>query len=248
MGGASACPVIAIDGPGAVGKGMVCAMLHRWLGWQVLDSGLLYRAAALAVQDAGLVAATAPPRQVLAAVTAMDCSLKVGGDGAVMLLFAGRDRTGEARAEQVASAASRLATIPELRAILLPRQRSYRRPPGLIADGRDMGTVVFPEAALKIFMGADPRVRTERRYNQLKNMGIGVSMGNLDKDIRDRDSCDSGRFTAPLRIADEALFIDTTTMDKLQVLQRVAEAVAPVAAKQPPQHDLLQKFAGVGQP
>lgn len=226
MPGADAVPVITVDGPVGAGKGTVCAMLHRWLGWQVLDSGLLYRAAAMVALDAGLEVAEASEEALVEAVSGMDCRLETAADGAALLWLDGRERTAAARSEPVAAAASAIARIARLRALLLPYQRRCAVPPGLIADGRDMGTVVFPQASLKIFLRADPSVRTERRHKQLKDMGIAVSIEGVGEGVYARDRSDSERSVSPLAVAADAHVIDTTSMDETRVMRAVAGVVS----------------------
>ena len=223
-------PVIAVDGPASAGKGTVCAMLHRWLGWQVLDSGLLYRAAALTALDAGLDAGldvdAAAEEALMEAVAGMDCRLETAADGTVLLWLAGREQTAAARSERAAAVASAVARIASLRKLLLPYQRRCAAPPGLIADGRDMGTVVFPQASLKIFLQADSSVRTERRHKQLKDMGIAVSIQGVSEGVHTRDRSDSERSASPLAVAADAHVIDTTSMDEARVMRAVTGVVS----------------------
>ena len=190
----------------------------------MLDSGLLYRGAALAVCAAGLETGTARESELRQAVAAMNFRVE-SASGSTRLLLDGRECTSEARSEEMAGIASKLAAIGEIRALLLPYQRGCVQPPGLVADGRDMGTVVFPGAEVKIFLQASTEVRAARRHKQLKNMGIAANIHQLDEVIRNRDSNDSSRAVAPMAIAPDAIVIDTTDMDKGQVALAVAQVV-----------------------
>jgi cytidylate kinase len=198
-------PVVAIDGPAASGKGTVALGVAAALGWHYLDSGSLYRLVALTASRAGVPASEEARLAVLAR------SLDVAFDGDRIRLE-GRDVTEELRAEPVSTGASRVAVLPAVRSALLSRQRAFRRPPGLVADGRDMGTVVFPDAILKIYLMASAEARAGRRYKQLIEKGNSVTLEGLLFDIRERDARDSARAAAPLRAAADALILDTTDM------------------------------------
>ena len=217
-GAAEEAPVITIDGPSASGKGTVAALLAERLGWHLLDSGALYR----------IVAAVALRRKVPLddeeALAAMAGGLAMEfADGRVMV--DGLDLTEEIRTEQVSRAASEVAALGAVRSAILAAQRAMRRPPGLVADGRDMGTVVFPDAPLKIYLDASTRVRAERRYNQLKNNGLSVNFRALLANLEERDARDKGRAVSPLLPAADALVIDSTDLTIEAVLERVlAEA------------------------
>jgi cytidylate kinase len=209
-------PVIAIDGPSASGKGTVAQQVARALGFHHLDSGALYRVVALAAATASASFDSA------SAVAAIARNMNViFSDGAIAL--AGRDVTDEIRREEVGAAASRVAAVPEVRRALLERQRAFRAPPGLVAEGRDMGSVVFPDARVKVFLTATPEERARRRYKQLMEKGLSANMALLLQDIRERDARDSARAVAPLQKCAEAIEIDTTAMT-------VAEAVSVILA------------------
>jgi cytidylate kinase len=198
-------PVIAVDGPAASGKGTVAAGVASALGFHLLDSGSLYRLVAMKALD------TATPVHAEPALAAIAAGLEVAfRDGGVWL--EGRDVTVAIRAEAVGAAASRVAVYPAVRTALLARQRSLRQPPGLVADGRDMGTVVFPDALVKVYVTASPEERAFRRHKQLIEKGISSTLDSLLRDIRERDARDAGRAAAPLRPAPDAAILDTTGM------------------------------------
>jgi cytidylate kinase len=197
--------VVAIDGPAASGKGTVALGVARALGFGYLDSGSLYRLVALQALNRGVPVDAGPGLADLAR------GLDVVFDGSRIRL-AGEDVTDEIRQERVSAAASRVAVHPEVRAALLARQRAFRRPPGLVAEGRDMGTVVFPDAPVKVFVTASADERARRRHKQLIGKGISVSIEGLLRDIRERDERDAGRATAPLMPAADAVILDTTDM------------------------------------
>jgi cytidylate kinase len=198
-------PVIAVDGPAASGKGTIAAGVARALGFHLLDSGCLYRLVALKAIEAGIgVDASAP---LAAAAGSLDVAFD---DGRVRL--DGRDVTDRIRDEDVGTAASRVAVHGAVRTALLERQRAFRRSPGLVADGRDMGTVVFPDARLKVFLTASPEERARRRHKQLIENGISSTIESLLRDIRERDARDAERAVAPLAAAADAVILDTTGM------------------------------------
>ena len=214
-------PVIAIDGPSGSGKGTVARAIADALGWHLLDSGALYRLAALAAQRAGVALDDA---QGLARVAGgLDVKFQAAADGSERIELAGEDVTAAIRSEACAAAASQVAVVPELRSALVALQRSFQRPPGLVADGRDMGSVIFPEAGLKIFLTASAEERARRRHKQLKAQGMNVSLAALSADISQRDQRDASRRVAPLRPTADAVLIDSTG-------RSVAEVVADILA------------------
>jgi cytidylate kinase len=208
--------VIAIDGPSASGKGTVAQAVAGALGFQYLNSGALYRTVAHAALESG---ADLEKESVLSNI-ALNIKDKLSSSSVEP---EARDVSDAIRSEAVGTAASRIAALPAVRKALLEYQRAFRRPPGLVADGRDMGTVVFPDAVLKIYLTATPEERAARRYKQLMVKGMGASMATLLQDIRDRDARDKTRFAAPLRKAADAVLIDTTGIS-------AADAVAQVLA------------------
>lgn len=209
-------PIIAIDGPSGSGKGTLARLLAERLGWHLLDSGALYRAVAWAAVQQGL---DLDEEQAIAELAA-DLRLEFTQGG---LRLAGEEIGNAIRSEAIGAAASRIAALPRVRAALLDWQRRCARPPGLVADGRDMGTLVFPEARLKIFLDASPEVRAERRYKQLKEKGLDASLPQLIADIRERDRRDRERPIAPLRPAADAVVIDSTQMSIAEVFERALQ-------------------------
>ncbi len=215
-------PVIAIDGPVGSGKGTVSHRVASELGLRLLDSGALYRVLALAARtrEVSLDGGTTLAR--LARTLDIDF---VSGDAAnpVRTLLDGVDVTGEIRTEQCGNDASRVSARPEVRDALLVRQHGFRRPPGLVADGRDMGSVVFPDACAKVFLTATARARAERRHKQLMAKGIDVSVTRLSREMAERDRRDRERAIAPLKPAEDAVVVDTTGLDVDTVVARVLE-------------------------
>ena len=209
-------PVIAIDGPSASGKGTVAQGVANALGFHYLNSGALYRTVAWAALKSG---ADLDDESILSDIT---LNLRAEFNGDAVTLW-GRDVTDIIVAEAVSVAASRIAALPQVRETLLARQRAFRRLPGLVADGRDMGSVVFPDSVLKIFLTASLEERAARRYKQLMEKGMGATMAALLQDIRERDNRDTRRATAPLQRSANAVLIDTTNMS-------AADAVAQVLA------------------
>jgi len=218
-------PVIAIDGPSASGKGTVAALVARVLGFHTLDSGALYRAVALAALETG----TAPDDE--AALRRLILTLPLSFEGDAIRLD-GRDVSAEIRTERVSAASSKVAAVPAVRAALLDAQRAFRRTPGLVAEGRDMASVVFPDAQLKVFLTATPEVRAERRYKQLMAKGFSANLDDLLRDLRERDRRDQSRLLAPLQKAPGARELDTSDMTQ-------DEAVSTVIAWYREQQNLL---------
>lgn len=214
-------PVVTIDGPSGSGKGTISRRVADQLGWHLLDSGALYRLVALAGLDRGL----GPEDVVAHAALAETMRVSFGADaaGAERVNLEGQDVTVRIRLEEVGQGASRVAAWPPVRAALLERQRRFAELPGLVADGRDMGTVVFPGAALKIFLTASAEERAARRHKQLKDKGSAVSLAALSREIAERDLRDSTRAVAPLRPAEDALIIDSTGLSVAAVVERVLE-------------------------
>ncbi|WP_416308405.1 (d)CMP kinase [Neptunicella sp. SCSIO 80796] len=215
-------PVITIDGPSGAGKGTVSALLAKHLGWQFLDSGALYRVLAIAAMHHKIEANDEQGLVPLA--SGLDVNF-VSHENGCKVILEGEDVSELIRTEEVGAFASKVASIPTVREALLRRQRAFREMPGLVADGRDMGTVVFPNAKAKIFLTASAEERAARRFNQLKAAGRSVSIDNLLLDIKARDERDTQRAIAPLVPAEDALVLDSTDMSIQQVLDSVVEFV-----------------------
>jgi len=199
-------PVIAIDGPSASGKGTVAARVAQALAFNYLDSGALYRLVAFAAHESGTPLGDEAALAKIAG--AMDVRFAEG-----QAFLEGRDVTPEIRSESLSVAASRVAAQPAVRTALLARQRAFREVPGLVAEGRDMGSVVFPDAALKVFLTASVETRAERRYKQLMEKGMYAKMADVVEELRKRDERDSSRPVAPLKHYPDAVFLDTTGLD-----------------------------------
>jgi cytidylate kinase len=210
--------IITIDGPSGSGKGTIAKLLAERLGWRCLDSGALYRLVGLAAERAGIGFDQANKLAEVALI--MDVEFK--GD---QVFHDGEDVTLEIRTETAGNAASRVAAVPEVRIALLDWQRGYAQKPGLVADGRDMGSVVFPEAEVKVFLTASAEERAKRRYKQLKEKGLNVNLAHLIKEISERDERDRNRSVAPLKAPAAALELESTALSIDEVLERVMELV-----------------------
>lgn len=210
-------PVITIDGPSGSGKGTVSARVSAALDWHLLDSGALYRLTAYAAKKSGIDF----NNQELVADIARNLRVEFEPE---KILLNGEDVSLAIRTEQAGNDASRVAAMPKVRAALLDWQREAARPPGLVADGRDMGTTVFPQAPLKIFLTASAEERAKRRYNQLKEKGIASNITDLAVEIRERDERDRSRSASPLVPAPDALVIDSTTMTIDEVVEKILQA------------------------
>ena len=219
-------PVITIDGPSGTGKGTIAHLLSKELGWHMLDSGALYRIVGVAAQDQGVD--PADPVELKRIALSMQVTFSSLFQGSIEL--DGSEISGRVRLEESGALASRVAAVPELRAALLQRQHDFRQLPGLVADGRDMGTVVFPDAICKFFLTASAETRAQRRYNQLKDKEVSVSLPALLRDIQARDERDSTRAVSPLKPAKDAVIIDTGPLSIDQVMFAVMARVKPVLA------------------
>lgn len=216
-------PVITIDGASGTGKGTISQILATRLNWKFLDSGVLYRVLALAAQKHSVALDNEKALEVLG--EHLDVQFTALTTGPSQIILEGEDVTEVIRTEKVGNAASQIAALPAVRASLLSRQRDFREPPGLVADGRDMGTVVFPDAELKIFLTASPEERALRRYNQLKERGISVTLSDLIKELLERDKRDQERTVAPLKPAEDAIRIDTDRLSVDQVVERIISEI-----------------------
>ena len=215
-------PVLAIDGPSGTGKGTIAGRVAEQLGWHILDSGALYRAIGFLAVENHIEPNDIRALRVLAESSVVEFSSTPTG---VNILVDQRDITEEVRSESGAKNASIYAKIPALREALLKRQRALRAHPGLVADGRDMGTVVFPDAFLKVFLDASASVRAERRHNQLREKGFDVKLRGLEREIAERDEQDRKRAVSPLVPAVDAIVLDTSTKDIAQVFTDVMQLV-----------------------
>jgi len=219
---AQAVPVVAIDGPVGSGKGTISTRLAARLGWHFLDSGALYRLVAIAALDAGV---NADDHDGLTGIAeTLDFEFRTVANEAIPIL-SGQDVSRRLRTEEVSAMASRVAVVSTVRDAMAGRQRAFARTPGLVADGRDMGTIIFPHADLKIFLTASVEIRASRRYKQLKDKGESVNLSRLFRDIEARDERDSTRAIAPLKPADDAVIIDSTEFSIDEVLDSVHEMV-----------------------
>ncbi len=222
----TAIPVITIDGPSGTGKGTISQLLAKALGWHYLDSGALYRVLAFDAVEQGLE--LFDEKQLSPLALNLPVKFVPQADGSLHTLLNDKDITHAIRTEEIGNAASKVGALPAVRTALLARQRSFRQAPGLVTDGRDMGTVIFPDAALKLFLSASPEERARRRYEQLKQKGINVSLGDLCNELVERDKRDQQRQVSPLVPAADATIIDTTTLSIEQVLQQVQELAKQV--------------------
>ena len=213
--------IITVDGPSGSGKGTICQRLARELGWHLLDSGALYRVTALAARHHGVALDDVEALEVLAAHLDVRFMATDGGD--TQIILEGEEVTQAIRNERVGEDASVIAALGPVREALLSRQRDFALEPGLVADGRDMGTVVFPEASLKIYLDASAEERARRRYKQLISKEPGASLGDILNDIKARDARDMNRAVAPLRPAPDAVILDSTLMSIDEVLQAVLD-------------------------
>jgi len=210
-------PVLTIDGPSGAGKGTVSRQIAKQLGWNYLDSGSIYRALAIAALDQNInLGAEADIVKV-----AEQMKLEFSCDEELLVGLNGIDITPRLASEQTGAVASRIAALPSVRGVLLQKQRDFQMPPGLVADGRDMGTVVFPQAQFKVYLTADARTRAKRRYKQLIEKGIGANLMQITLDIEERDRRDEQREIAPLAMAENALYIDSSNMIIPDVIEQV---------------------------
>lgn len=215
----TAIPILAIDGPSGSGKGTVSRRIARQLGWHLLDSGALYRLVALAGLNRGLAADDVAGHTALAGAMAVRFDSQT--DGSEYIELDGREVTGDIRSETAGQGASRVAAWPPVRAALVDRQRAFVQAPGLVADGRDMGTVIFAAAPLKVFLTASAEERALRRYKQLKDKDSAVSLPALSREIAERDLRDSTRSIAPLKPAPDAVMLDSTGLTVDQVVEQI---------------------------
>lgn len=220
-------PVITVDGASGTGKGVVTQLVAKELGWNLLDSGALYRVLALAAQKHGISLEAEAELTDLA--NHLDVEFQTSEKGDLPHIFLeGQEVTDIIRTEEVGNAASKVGVLSDVRTALLERQRSFRKAPGLVTDGRDMGTVVFPDADVKIFLSASPEERASRRYKQLKEKGINVNLDRLVEELRERDKRDSERAIAPLRPAADAVCIETDHLTIQEVVDSILAEVQKV--------------------
>jgi len=222
-------PVITIDGPSGAGKGTVARIVAEKLGWHLLDSGAIYRVLAVATQYHQVDVNEEEPLIPMAAH--LDVQFEISSDGESKVILEGEDVTDTIRTEKIGKLASQVAAFPRVREALLRRQRAFKVPPGLVADGRDMGTVVFADAGVKVFLTASAEERAERRFKQLKEKGHDVKIGRLLDDIRQRDERDQNRDVAPLIAAEGALVIDSTDVSVDSVVDEILSFAVSLTKK-----------------
>ncbi|GGF58086.1 (d)CMP kinase [Alteromonas lipolytica] len=215
-------PVVTVDGPSGAGKGTLSALIAEKLGWHLLDSGAIYRVLAVAAMHHDLP--VDDEAAVVPLASGLDVSFEIDNEQRRVVLE-GEDVTDAIRTEEVGAVASQIASLARVREALLRRQRAFQQTPGLVADGRDMGTVVFPDANVKLFLTASAEARAERRYNQLKDKGLDVNIARLLTDIKARDDRDANRSIAPLVPAEDAVIIDSTDLDINQVFESAMEII-----------------------
>ena len=215
-------PVVTVDGPSGAGKGTLSALIAEKLGWHLLDSGAIYRVLAVAAMHHDLP--VDDESAVVPLASGLDVSFEIDKEQRRVVLE-GEDVTDDIRTEEVGAVASQIASLARVREALLRRQRAFQQDPGLVADGRDMGTVVFPDANVKLFLAASAEARAERRYNQLKDKGLDVNIARLLTDIKARDDRDANRSIAPLVPAEDAVVIDSTDLDINQVFESAMEII-----------------------
>lgn len=219
-------PVLTIDGPSGSGKGTISRLVAEHLGWRLLDSGALYRAVGYAAGMAGLDLSDTDAVTRCAASTKIQFRAAPDG-GETRVIVNGHDATDELRTETAGAAASAIASVPSVREALVALQLGFRKAPGLVADGRDMGTVIFPDASYKVFLTASAAERARRRYKQLKEKGLSVTLASLQSEIEARDARDASRAVAPLKPARDAVLVDTTGMGIEDVVAKVLAVVKP---------------------
>lgn len=220
-------PVLTIDGPSGAGKGTVSRALAKRLGWHFLDSGALYRALALSAMAQGIP----PEDEDRVAALAAQMQLEFGGQSGERVLVDGRDVTDLLATEECGRVASKIAALAKVRQALLEKQRAFRQAPGLVADGRDMGTVVFPDAPYKVFLTATLKERARRRFLQLKAQGLDVNLDQIIKDLEERDRRDRERKQAPLVPAQDAVIIDSSDLCVEEVVDRILALLPPEIGK-----------------
>jgi CMP/dCMP kinase len=214
-------PVLTIDGPSGAGKGTVSRIVAKKLGWNYLDSGSIYRSLAIALLQRNVDLTN--ENEILGVAQALDLAFECNDE--LIVKLNGEDITPQLGTEATGNAASIIAAIPEVRQVLLQKQKDFKKPPGLVADGRDMGTVVFPDADIKVYLTASVEERADRRYKQLIEKGIDVNILQITREIEERDCRDKGRKTAPLAQAEDALFIDSSAMTIDAVIAQVLSLV-----------------------